>query len=138
MLCRAQASNIPPWLQVNDLQPSETLRILNRIAAPAGHVAHVAFSDLHLDPTRREVSCGGRRIILKATSCRLLEALIANPEKIVSRSALFEAVWGIHFDPGTKVLEVQLSYLRKVLIALGCSLRIHTYRGIGLSLHGQQ
>ncbi|WP_369597040.1 winged helix-turn-helix domain-containing protein [Pseudomonas putida] len=122
-------------MQVNDLQPSETLRILNRIAAGAGHLA---FSDLHLDPACREVSCDGRRIILKATSCRLLVALIVNPEQIVSRSALFEAVWGIHFDPGTKVLEVQLSYLRKVLVALGCSVRIHTHRGIGLSLHAQR
>ncbi|WP_371263217.1 winged helix-turn-helix domain-containing protein [Pseudomonas sp. NBRC 111118] len=72
--------------------------------------------------------------IIKATSCRLLETLMRNRELIVSRSELLGAVWGDHFDPGTKILEVQLNYLRKVLLALGCNVRIHTHRGLGLRL----
>lgn len=58
-----------------------------------------------------------------------------NAEQTVSRTTLYSVVWGMHFDPGTKVLEVQLTYLRKVLISLGCNVRIHTHRGLGLRLY---
>ncbi|MFJ4066218.1 winged helix-turn-helix domain-containing protein [Pseudomonas sp. NPDC089996] len=74
-------------------------------------------------------------MIIKATSCRLLASLMESAEQVVSRTTLFAVVWGIHFDPGTKVLEVQLTYLRKVLLSLGCNVRIHTHRGVGLRLY---
>ncbi|MFK0344267.1 winged helix-turn-helix domain-containing protein [Pseudomonas asiatica] len=74
-------------------------------------------------------------MIIKATSCRLLAYLMESAEQIVSRRTLFSVVWGMNFDPGTKVLEVQLTYLRKVLLSLDCNVRIHTHRGAGLRLY---
>nr|ELU0815830.1 winged helix-turn-helix domain-containing protein [Pseudomonas putida]HDS1006271.1 winged helix-turn-helix domain-containing protein [Pseudomonas putida] len=76
-------------------------------------------------------------MVIKATSCRLLAFLMERAEQVVPCTTLFADVWGFQFDPGTKVLEVQLTYLRKVLLALGCNVRIHTHRGIGLRLHAQ-
>ncbi|MFG0820619.1 winged helix-turn-helix domain-containing protein [Pseudomonas sp. GLN_3] len=105
---------------------------MNKITPVGGHVA---FADLVLDRSCRELRRGTQRIIIKATSCRLLSSLMENAEQIVSRATLFSEVWGIHFDPGTKVLEVQLAYLRKILLALNCSVRIHTHRGVGLRLY---
>lgn len=67
----------------------------------------------------------------------LLAFLMERAEHAVSRTTLYADVWGIQFDPGTEVLGVQLTYLRKVLLALGCNVRIHTHLGIGLRLHAQ-
>lgn len=105
---------------------------MSRIATGDGYVT---FADLVLDRSRRELRRGSERVVIKATSCRLLAYLMEHAGKVVARATLFSVVWGIHFDPGTKVLEVQLSYLRKVLVALGCTVRIHTHRGVGLRLH---
>ncbi|WP_442119961.1 winged helix-turn-helix domain-containing protein [Pseudomonas sp. SAS7] len=92
------------------------------------------FGDLALDTSSREVVCGLRRIPVKAKSFRILELLVRHADQVVSRQTIFLNVWGYHFDPGTKVLQVQLSYLRRVLAAMGCALKIDTHRGQGLRL----
>ncbi|WP_374725990.1 winged helix-turn-helix domain-containing protein [Pseudomonas hunanensis] len=92
------------------------------------------FGDLVLNPVSREASCGTRRIVMKATSFRILSLLIRHADQLVSRQSIFSAVWGYGFDPGTKVLEVQLSYLRRSLTALESAVQIHTHRGRGLRI----
>lgn len=92
------------------------------------------FGDLALNPVSREVSCGTRRIVVKATSFKILTLLIRHADQIVSRQSIFSDVWGYGFDPGTKVLEVQLSYLRRTLTALESVVQIKTHRGRGLRI----
>ncbi|HEK1011271.1 TPA: winged helix-turn-helix transcriptional regulator [Pseudomonas putida] len=92
------------------------------------------FGDLALNPVSREASCGTRRIVVKATSFKILTLLILHADQIVSRQSIFSDVWGYGFDPGTKVLEVQLSYFRRTLTALESVVQIKTHRGRGLRI----
>lgn len=107
---------------------------LNRVATGDGNVT---FADLILDRSRREIRCGTQRVTIKATSCRLMSVLMENAGQVVSRASLFLSVWGLDFDPGTKVLEVQLSYVRSTLRLIGSEVTVHTLRGRGLRLHDQ-
>jgi DNA-binding response OmpR family regulator len=65
----------------------------------------------------------------------LLTLLVSHGDDIVSRQSIFKDVWGFHFDPGTKRIEVQLNYLRKVLRSLDSTTVIETHRGKGLRLY---
>ncbi|MNP23929.1 Response regulator MprA [compost metagenome] len=95
----------------------------------------LAYADLNLNPLKREAVCRNKRIIVKGTSFRLLLLLVSNADDIVSRQSIFKDVWGFHFDPGTKRIEVQLNYLRKVLRLLDSTTAIETHRGKGLRLY---
>ncbi|HEN8727072.1 TPA: winged helix-turn-helix transcriptional regulator [Pseudomonas putida] len=66
-----------------------------------------------------------------------MSVLMENAGQVVSRASLFLSVWGLDFDPGTKVLEVQLSYVRSTLRLIGSEVTVHTLRGRGLRLHDQ-
>jgi len=94
----------------------------------------LTFADLNLNVHQRQAICNDNRVVVKGTSFRLLMLLVSNADVIVSRQNIFQNVWGFQFDPGTKRIEVQLNYLRKVLLALGSSTRIETHRGKGLRL----
>ncbi|WP_243055261.1 winged helix-turn-helix domain-containing protein [Pseudomonas sp. BP01] len=94
----------------------------------------LTFADLNLNVPQRQAICNDNRVVVKGTSFRLLMLLVSNADVIVSRQNIFQNVWGFTFDPGTKRIEVQLNYLRKVLRALGSSTRIETHRGKGLRL----
>ncbi len=91
-------------------------------------------ADLVLDLLSRELRCAGRSIALPATELRLLEFLMRNPDVLVTRALIFEVVWGYHFDPGTKLIDVHLTRLRKRLENLGCAPVITTLRGSGFKL----
>ncbi len=95
----------------------------------------LAYADLNLNPLKREAICRNKRVKVKGTSFRLLLLLVSNADDIVSRQSIFKDVWGFHFDPGTKRIEVQLNYLRKVLRLLDSSTVIETHRGKGLRLY---
>ncbi|WP_423815545.1 winged helix-turn-helix domain-containing protein [Pseudomonas putida] len=82
----------------------------------------------------REVLCGGVIVVVKKTPFRLLTLLARHPREVVSRRRIFKEIWGYDFDTRTKRIEVQVHYLRGVLATVGCSARIQTHRGIGLSL----
>jgi two-component system OmpR family response regulator len=68
---------------------------------------------------------------LKPTEYQLLEFLMRNSDQVLTRTMIFEAVWGFHFDPGTNVIEVHIAGLRKKLEQSGCPEMIHTVRGSG-------
>ncbi|EMJ4935833.1 TPA: winged helix-turn-helix transcriptional regulator [Pseudomonas aeruginosa] len=97
--------------------------------------AELMFGDVGLMTARQEIVCGESKVRVKGTAFRLLLLLITNANDVVSRQRIFASVWGCNFDPGTKRLEVQLHYLRNVLRALDCSIRIRTYRGKGLRVY---
>ena len=69
-------------------------------------------ADLEVDIYRRTVHRAGRQIILTSTEFSLLELLIANKDKVLSRAFISESVWGINFDRGTNVVTVYINYLR--------------------------
>jgi two-component system, OmpR family, response regulator MprA len=94
----------------------------------------MTFSDLTLDPGTREVTRGGREINLTRTEFALLEMLIANPRRVLTRSRILEEVWGFDFPTSGNALEVYVGYLRRKTEANGERRLIHTVRGVGYVL----
>jgi two-component system response regulator MprA len=94
----------------------------------------LTFSDLSLDPVTREVTRGHRQISLTRTEFSLLEMLIANPRRVLTRSRILEEVWGFDFPTSGNALEVYVGYLRRKTEAEGEPRLIHTVRGVGYVL----
>lgn len=94
----------------------------------------MTFSDLTLDPVTREVTRGERQISLTRTEFALLEMLIANPRRVLTRSRILEEVWGFDFPTSGNALEVYVGYLRRKTEADGEPRLIHTVRGVGYVL----
>ena len=112
------------------------LRALLRRTGPeeASENALMTFGDLSLDPATREVHRGNRPISLTRTEFALLEMLIANPRRVLTRSRILEEVWGFDFPTSGNALEVYVGYLRRKTEAEGESRLIHTVRGVGYVL----
>ena len=106
------------------------IRALLRRAAPRSGTA-LSFADLRLDPATREVRRGQRAVELRPTEFALLEALLAEPGRVMTRSVLYETVWGYDFGRASKTLEVHIGSLRRKLEADGASRLIHTVRDVG-------
>lgn len=87
--------------------------------------------DLELDLVRRTVVRGGERIDLQPREFRLLEVLMENHGRVVTRTMLLERVWDFHFDPKTSVVETHISRLRAKVDRPFERELIHTIRGIG-------
>ncbi|WP_420794028.1 winged helix-turn-helix domain-containing protein [Pseudomonas kurunegalensis] len=90
--------------------------------------------ELIVDASTRTVRFKDLHFPLKATSCRLLTLLLRHQGNVVSRTTIYEEIWGYQFNPGTKIIEVQICYLRKVLKALQAPFEIRTLRGRGLTI----
>jgi two-component system response regulator MprA len=108
------------------------LRALLRRTAQGRDVLH--FADLELDTAQCQVRRGGRLLNLTRTEYALLELFLRNPRRVLSRTAIFEAVWGYDFGPGSNALWVYISYLRGKLEAEGEPRLIQTVRGLGYVL----
>ncbi len=92
------------------------------------------FADLSLDPVTREVSRGTRSISLTRTEFSLLEMLMANPRRVLTRGRILEEVWGYDFPTSGNALEVYIGYLRRKTESEGEPRLIHTVRGVGYVL----
>lgn len=112
------------------------LRALLRRTGPedATESAVLTFADLTLDPSTREVHRGNRSISLTRTEFALLEMLMANPRRVLTRSRILEEVWGFDFPTSGNALEVYVGYLRRKTEAEGEPRLIHTVRGVGYVL----
>ncbi|WP_040782726.1 response regulator transcription factor [Nocardia pneumoniae] len=109
--------------------------LLRRTAADPGEASEaMKFADLSLDPVTREVSRGARPISLTRTEFSLLEMLMANPRRVLTRSRILEEVWGYDFPTSGNALEVYIGYLRRKTEAEGEPRLIHTVRGVGYVL----
>jgi len=110
------------------------LRALLRrtVAAPSEDV--LKFSDVILELQTMEVRRGQRELQLTRTEFRLLELFMRNPRVVLTRSRIFEEVWGYDFGASSNALEVYVSYLRRKLEAEGEPRLIHTVRGVGYTL----
>jgi two-component system response regulator MprA len=96
--------------------------------------APMQFADLSLDTATREVTRGERSISLTRTEFSLLEMLMANPRRVLTRSRILEEVWGYDFPTSGNALEVYVGYLRRKTELDGEPRLIHTVRGVGYVL----
>ncbi|MBV8950985.1 MAG: response regulator transcription factor, partial [Actinobacteria bacterium] len=110
------------------------LRALLRRTGGPGQDAVLRFEDLSLDPQTRDVRRGERRIELTRTEFLLLELLLRNARKVLTREIIFDRVWGYDFGYNSNSLEVYIGYLRRKTEAGGESRLIHTVRGVGYVL----
>jgi DNA-binding response OmpR family regulator len=92
------------------------------------------IADLALDPARRTVTRGGQKIDLSAKEFALLEYLLQNAGKPVTRTSIVEHVWDMHFETFTNVVEVYVNYLRNKIDKQFSPPLIHTVRGVGYML----
>jgi two-component system response regulator MprA len=113
------------------------LRALLRRTNGAGTDGQLTYADLTLDPATREVRRGDRAVELTKTEFALLEHLLRHPRLVLTRSQLFEAVWGYDFGPRSNSLEVYIGYLRRKTEEGGEPRLIQTVRGVGYSLREQ-
>jgi two-component system, OmpR family, response regulator MprA len=110
------------------------IRALLRRAAPEPDGKPLQFEDLVLDRTKQQAWRADRLLQLTRTEFSLLELFMSNPDKVLSRSAIFESVWGYDFGYASNSLEVYIGHLRKKTEASGEPRVIHTVRGVGYAL----
>jgi two-component system response regulator MprA len=114
------------------------LRALLRRSGATAPGQVLRFSDLSLDPVAHQVKRGGREIELTRTEFSLLELFLMHPRQVLTRSVIFERVWGYDFGPDSNSLEVYVSYLRRKLEADGEPRLLHTVRGVGYVLRERE
>jgi two-component system response regulator MprA len=110
------------------------IRALLRRSEPGGRREPLRFADLELDPVSFEVRRGERQIELTRTEFLLLELFLRHPRQVLTRSIIFENVWGYDFGPRSNSLEVYMGYLRRKTEAGGEARLLHTVRGVGYVL----
>jgi DNA-binding response OmpR family regulator len=110
------------------------LQALIRRSGSAAVVTSLSFADLKMDLLTREVWRGTTKIELQAREFLLLEYLLRNQNKVVSKTMILEHVWNYHFDPQTNVVDVLVCRLRNKIDRDFEPKLIHTLRGAGYSL----
>ena len=110
------------------------VRVLARRPAAQETITRLHAGDLEMDLLQRTLTRGGREIELLPQEFRLLEYLMRNANRVVTRAMLLEKVWDIHFDPQTSVVESHISRLRARLNQGSDTDPIQTIRGTGYKL----
>ena len=106
--------------------------LLRRTTSGSGEV--LRFADLELDPKTREVRRAGEQIELTRTEFSLLELFLLNPRQVLTRSVIFERVWGYDFGFSSNSLDVYIGYLRRKTETGDRPRLIQTVRGVGYAL----
>ncbi|MBW8851685.1 MAG: response regulator transcription factor [Xanthomonadales bacterium] len=122
-----------PFSFVELLARLEGLQRRARPGAP-GPATVLEVADLRMDLLKRTVHRAGQAVDLQPREFRLLEYLMRNAERVVSRTMLLEAVWDYHFDPQTNVIDVHVSRLRQKIDRGHAQPLLHTVRGAGYLL----
>jgi two-component system, OmpR family, response regulator len=94
----------------------------------------LSCGELTMDLLTRRVERAGNRVDLQPREFRLLELLLRNQGQVVTRTMMLEEVWDYHFDPGTNVIDVHISRLRKKIDEGSELPLLHTVRGVGYML----
>ncbi|HEX8444983.1 MAG TPA: response regulator transcription factor [Sphingomonas sp.] len=111
------------------------VRVLIRRGTTAPAVeTRLVCANLEMDLLARKVRRDDRAIDLQPREFRLLEYLLRHKEQVVTRTMLLEGVWDYHFDPGTNVIDVHVSRLRKKIDEGFTPILLHTVRGAGYRL----
>jgi two-component system response regulator MprA len=111
------------------------MRVLLRRNETSGDV--LVYEDVRLDPRSREVTRGDRKIDLTRTEFALLELFVRNSRQVLTRSVIFERIWGYDFGERSRSLEVYVGYLRRKLEAGGEARIIQTSHGVGYMLSSE-
>lgn len=110
------------------------LRALLRRSALDEDTEVLSVADLTLNPATREVHRGDRAIELTKTEFDVLELLLRNARIVLSRSRIYEHIWGYDFDTDSRSLDVYIGYLRRKTEQEGESRLIHTVRNVGYAV----
>jgi two-component system OmpR family response regulator len=110
------------------------LKLMLRKRVPPAQTTVLKVADLEMDLLSRRVKRAGRVLVLQPREFRLLEYLMRHADQVVTRTMLLEGVWDYHFDPGTNVIDVHISRLRKKLDEGGLPPLLHTVRNAGYRL----
>ncbi len=94
----------------------------------------LACGDLEMNLLNRRVTRAGKRVDLQPREFRLLEYLLRHKDQVVTRTMMLEGVWEYHFDPGTNVVDVHVSRLRRKVDDGFAKPLVHTIRGAGYML----
>jgi two-component system OmpR family response regulator len=94
----------------------------------------LACADLHMDLLARKVTRAGRALDLLPREFKLLEHLLRNKDRVVTRTMLLEQVWDYRFDPHTSLIDTHISRLRKKIDEGFDKPLLHTLRGTGYRL----
>ncbi|TCV96174.1 two-component system OmpR family response regulator [Luteibacter rhizovicinus] len=108
--------------------------VLLRRRQPNVESNRLRVGELELDLVRHVANRNGQPLTLLPTEFRLLEFLMRNAGQVLTRTMIFEQVWGFHFDPGTNVIDVHIGRLRRKIDGPGQSPLIRTVRGSGYLL----
>jgi DNA-binding response OmpR family regulator len=110
-------------------------RVRAQLRAPGQRESSVLeAADIRMDLRTRRVARDGHDVSLTAREFEVLAYLLRHPDQVLSREQILNAVWGFDFDPGTKVLEVYIGYLRRKLGEAGGQDPIETVRNVGYRL----
>jgi len=110
------------------------IEVLMRRRRTAGPVTELRVDDLELNLITRTARRGGLELELLPTEFRLLEFMMRNSGQVLTRMMIFETIWGLHFDPGTNLIDVHIGRLRKKIDRPGLPPLIRTVRGSGYML----
>jgi DNA-binding response OmpR family regulator len=114
------------------------VRALLRRSSLTADQTLMRVGDLTIDPITRDVERAGRKISLTQKEYALLEYLVRHSGMPVTREQIAENVWKQEFDPTTNIVDVYINYLRKKLEIEGEKTLVHTVRGVGYMLKGEQ
>ena len=112
--------------------------LLNRSAQIPEKISVLKAADLIMDLESKVVKRGKTMIDLTVKEFNLLQYLMRNKNKVISRSELLEKIWGLNFDTGTNVIDVYVNFLRKKIDLPAHEKLIHTYIGMGYILKANE
>ncbi len=95
-------------------------------------------ADLTLDPATRNVTRGHRRLTLTARELALLEYVLRNVARVLTRPMIAQHVWGLDFDPESNIIDVYVGHLRRKIDGETERRLLHTVRGVGYMLSNEE
>ena len=110
------------------------IEALTRRSQQRDEVRELRIADLRMDLVKRKVERAGKPILLRPREFRLLEFMVRHQSQVITRTMLLESVWDCHFDPGTNIIDVQISRLRNKIDKGFSPPLLHTLRGEGYTI----
>ena len=114
------------------------IRVLTRVKAQDTAGSTYSIADLTLNTATRQVTRGGRGISLSAKEFALLEYLMRNKDRVLSRDQIENNLWNFDYESGTNAVDVYIRYLRKKIDEDFDRKLIHTVRGVGYVLRDSE
>lgn len=113
--------------------------LLKRFENSTEQMGHVLkYADLEIDLNQKKFKRGGQEIHLTPKEFNLMQYMMENPERVLSRTEISEKVWDTHFDTGTNFIDVYINYLRKKIEHDVNNKLIHTKSGMGFILKSNE